>query len=92
MKPLIANRFHDSLWTDVLLRSQALPALPAGVLLHAGSPLTNAIAIPAAIRQAAMEALLFEGWAENHEAAAQLFDQVRSYSAFACSDNPSAFQ
>lgn len=70
---LIANRFHDILWTDVVLRSQALPDLPADVLLHAGPPLVGEM--PASIRQAAMEALLFEGRAEHHEAAAQLLDQ-----------------
>ncbi|MNR83595.1 hypothetical protein D3C72_143750 [compost metagenome] len=70
---LIASRFDDILWTDVLLRSQALPDIPAEVLLHAGPPLTGVT--PAAIRAAALEALLFEGQAENHEAAAQLLAQ-----------------
>ncbi|MES2605325.1 MAG: DUF1116 domain-containing protein [Pseudomonadota bacterium] len=70
---LIASRFHDILWTDILLRSQALPDLPTDVLLHAGPPLIGDI--PTSIRQAAMEALLFEGLAESHVAAAQLLDQ-----------------
>ncbi|ABR91313.1 Uncharacterized conserved protein [Janthinobacterium sp. Marseille] len=67
---LIASRFDDIFWTDILLRSEALPALPASVMLHAGPPLTAVI--PAAIRQATLEAILFEGLAEDHEAAAQL--------------------
>jgi len=70
---LIASRFDDIFWTDIQLRSAALPALPATAMLHAGPPLTGVI--PAAIRQAALEAILFEGWAENHEAAAQLLAQ-----------------
>jgi hypothetical protein len=70
---LIASRFNDIFWADILLRSEVLPALPATVMLHAGPPLTGVI--PAAIRQATLEAILFEGWAENHEAAAQLLAQ-----------------
>lgn len=70
---LIASRFQDIFWTDVLLRSQALPDLSSDILLHAGPPLTGVIPLP--IRQAAIEALLFEGQAENHESAAQLLDQ-----------------
>lgn len=70
---VIASRFEGILWTDILLRSTALPALPATVMLHAGPPLKASI--PAAIRHAAIEAILFEGLAENHEVAAQLLAQ-----------------
>lgn len=70
---LIAGRFDAIVWTDIQLRSAALPALPATVMLHAGPPLAGAI--PAPIRQATLEAILLEGWAENHEAAAQLLAQ-----------------
>ena len=70
---LIASRFNDIFWTDILLRSEVLPALPATVMLHAGPPLIDVV--PTAIRQATLEAILFEGWAENHEAAAQLLAQ-----------------
>src|SRR5690606_18255419 len=42
------------------------------VLLHAGPPLQDAL--PPPIRQAAIEAILFEGLAANHAAAAGLLD------------------
>ncbi|MFJ7567409.1 DUF1116 domain-containing protein [Herminiimonas sp. NPDC097707] len=70
---LIASRFDDIRWTDVMLRSEALPDLANDILLHAGPPLIGTI--PAPIKQAAIESLLFEGFAENRDAAIQLLDQ-----------------
>lgn len=69
----IASRYDGIRWTDVQLRTQALPELSADVLLHAGPPLTGAL--PAPIRQAAIEAILFEGLADDHGAAAELLSQ-----------------
>lgn len=66
----IAACFSEPHWSDVQLRSEALPELAADVLLHAGPPLKGAP--PPAIRQAAIEALLFEGQADNPQDAAQL--------------------
>jgi hypothetical protein len=68
----IANRFDGIVWTDVVTRAQGCPALPDNVLLHAGPPLTGTV--PAPIRAAAIEAILFEGWAEDHFGAGQLLD------------------
>ena len=58
---MLASVFEGCVWTDVLLRSQALPELGPHMLLHAGPPLVGRP--PAAILQAAAQALVFEGLA-----------------------------
>ncbi len=68
----IASRFDGIVWTDVVLCHQAYPTLSKHVLLHAGPPLQDTIPMP--IRQAAIEAILFEGLAESHASAAALLD------------------
>ncbi len=53
--------FHGAAWRDVVRRSDVLPDLDRMVLLHAGPPF-EALA-PAPVRQAAAQALVFEGLA-----------------------------
>ncbi|MFN6994777.1 MAG: DUF1116 domain-containing protein, partial [Aquincola tertiaricarbonis] len=53
--------FAAAHWHGVVRRSQALPGLDHRVLLHAGPPFEGPP--PAAVRQAAVQALLFEGLA-----------------------------
>jgi len=65
-----ADPFARACWRDVVTRAQALPDLPSQVLLHAGPPLAGPA--PAPMRQAAVQALLFEGLAPDAQAAEQL--------------------
>ncbi len=68
----IASRFEGIVWTDVITRAHACPDLPEKTLLHAGPPLTDEL--PKPIRAAAIEAILYEAWADDAEHAAQLLD------------------
>ncbi|MCD2511026.1 DUF1116 domain-containing protein [Comamonas endophytica] len=67
-----ANPFARACWRDVVTRAQALPELAPHVLLHAGPPLEGPA--PAPVRQAAVQALLFEGLALDEAAALNLLD------------------
>lgn len=58
-----AATFAGAAWRNVVRRSDALPHLGREVLLHAGPPLDGAP--PAPVRQAAVQALLFEGLADD---------------------------
>ncbi len=55
--------FEGAAWRDVVRRSDVLPHLERTVLLHAGPPFEGAP--PAAVRQAAAQALIFEGLAPD---------------------------
>ncbi|MET1113675.1 MAG: DUF1116 domain-containing protein [Comamonas sp.] len=65
-----ADPFARACWRDVVTRAQALPELAPQVLLHAGPPLAGPA--PAPIRQAAVQALLFEGLAPDVATAERL--------------------
>jgi hypothetical protein len=54
----LAEPFEGALWRDVQPRHALLPQLDAHVLLHAGPPYQGAA--PAPVRQAAIQAMLFE--------------------------------
>jgi len=62
-----ARPFEGAAWRDVVRRSDVLPQLGRSVLLHAGPPFDAAP--PAPVRQAAAQALCFEGLARDMEAA-----------------------
>lgn len=68
----IARRFKGIVWTHVVTLAQACPDLPDKSLLHAGPPLNGIV--PKPIRAAAIEAILFEGWAEDPTRAGQLLE------------------
>ena len=57
-------------WTDVLPAAQAVAAWPSKTLLHAGPPLPAAP--PPPLMNAAVTAILYEGWASDRAAAADL--------------------
>jgi len=58
-----AAPFAGALWLDIATRAQLLPQLPRSLLLHAGPPFAGAL--PAPVRQAAVQALIFEGLAPD---------------------------
>ncbi|MEF7616616.1 DUF1116 domain-containing protein [Aquincola sp. MAHUQ-54] len=58
-----ASPFAGARWLDVARRSDVLPSLGRGVLLHAGPPFEGTP--PAPVRQAAVQALIFEGLAAD---------------------------
>ncbi|MDB5999255.1 MAG: hypothetical protein JWP52_954 [Rhizobacter sp.] len=68
----LAAVFGGALWLDVVRRSDALPKLDRRVLLHAGPPFASLGAMPAAVRQAAVQAILFEGLARSLDTAQAL--------------------
>jgi hypothetical protein len=63
----LATPFANACWRDVRRRRDLLPALGPEVLLHAGPPFESEA--PAAVRQAAVQAILFEGLAADASAA-----------------------
>jgi hypothetical protein len=65
-------QFAKVTWGDVCLRHQALPHLDPHVLLHAGPPLAGVIPHP--IRNAAIQAILYEGAASDVQTAAALLE------------------
>jgi hypothetical protein len=65
-----AQPFACAHWHDVVRRRDALPALDHRSLLHAGPPLDGPM--PGPMRQAAVQALLYEGMAEDIPAALAL--------------------
>ena len=76
MRPATPVNFSAPLegcqWRGVVTRLTACPALPDTVLLHAGPPFTGVV--PAPVRDAAEQALVFEGLASDLPAAADLLD------------------
>lgn len=68
-----ARPFAGARWIDVLPRNAACPELPAQVLLHAGPPFRGSP--PAPVTHAAIQALIFEGMAEDERAAARLLGE-----------------
>lgn len=58
-----AATFAGAAWRNVVRRADALPQLGRDVLLHAGPPFEGPP--PAPVRQAAVQALLFEGLADG---------------------------
>jgi len=69
-KPFLGAR-----WTDVLPRSAACPQLPVTLLLHAGPPFSSAP--PAPVINAAIQAILFEGLAQDVAQARDLLARGR---------------
>lgn len=65
--------FADARWFDVVPRAAACPDVPARVLLHAGPPFRGVP--PEPVINAAIQAMLFEGWAPNSGAARELLVQ-----------------
>ncbi|PZQ01437.1 DUF1116 domain-containing protein [Pseudorhodoferax sp. Leaf265] len=65
-----AETFAGAAWRNVVRRRVALPHLGRDVLLHAGPPFDGPP--PAPVRQAAVQALLFEGLADDGAAAQAL--------------------
>ena len=68
-----ARVFAGAVWRDVQLRRDALPELGRNVLLHAGPPLIGPV--PAPIRNAACQALLFDGMVKDIEEAESLLNR-----------------
>jgi hypothetical protein len=62
-----AAAFDHTFWFDVIPRHIACPGLPPQVLLHAGPPYRGSP--PAAVLNAAVQALLYEGLATDETAA-----------------------
>jgi hypothetical protein len=77
-----AQAFRGAVWYDVVLRSAACPHLPPRVLLHAGPPYRGPPyrepaaegTAPAPVVNAAVQAILFEGWASDERAAIALLN------------------
>ncbi|WP_342052068.1 MULTISPECIES: oxamate carbamoyltransferase subunit AllG family protein [unclassified Cupriavidus] len=69
---LYARPYAAALWRGVQRRDAVLPDLPRTVLLHAGPPYASAAAVPAPVRNAAIQAVMFEGLAPDAEAAGRL--------------------
>jgi hypothetical protein len=65
-----AGPFASACWRDVTTRAQAMPELSPRLLLHAGPPFAGPP--PAPVRQAAIQAMLFEGLAPDAAAAQAL--------------------
>lgn len=65
-----ADPFEGASWRGVMRRDAVLPTLAPTVLLHAGPPIVGAV--PAPIRHAAIQALLFEGIAIDSDEAARM--------------------
>jgi len=63
-------------WTGMAPLAQLLAARgrPARTLLHAGPPFGSLAAVPQPVRNSALQAILFEGWADSLETAADVFD------------------
>jgi Protein of unknown function (DUF1116) len=68
-----ARPFSQARWFDVLPRSTVCPELSARVLLHAGPPFRGAP--PAPVVNAAIQALIFEGLANDAAAARDILEQ-----------------
>ncbi len=75
MAPDYALPFQDARWTDVLPRHVAFPELGTSTLLHAGPPLAGEL--PAPVRHAAVQAVLFEDLAATPAAALDLIQSRR---------------
>lgn len=58
-----AQPFAFAHWHDVVRRRDAVPGLDCRILLHAGPPFDGPV--PAPVRQAAVQALLYEGMAAD---------------------------
>ena len=69
----LAAVFANVLWQDVQRLRDALPDLPANVLLHAG-PAYGDQAVPAPVRHAAAHAIVYEGAATGMAQAFALID------------------
>ncbi|WP_354681426.1 oxamate carbamoyltransferase subunit AllG family protein [Cupriavidus plantarum] len=68
----LARPYAGALWQGVRRRDAVLPHLPPSVLLHAGPPFASVDAVPAPVRHAAVQAMLFEGLAADAAAAIAL--------------------
>jgi hypothetical protein len=68
-----AKPFAGAQWFDVLARGAARPEIPALTLLHAGPPFRGAP--PVSIINAAVQALLFEGMADDPGVARDLLSR-----------------
>ncbi|CAG9181526.1 oxamate carbamoyltransferase subunit AllG family protein [Cupriavidus pampae] len=68
----LARPYDGAMWLGVRRRDAVLPDLSASVLLHAGPPFASPDAVPVAVRNAAIQALLYEGLASDAAAAARL--------------------
>jgi Protein of unknown function (DUF1116) len=66
----LAAVFAGAHWLDVVRRDEALPKLGARVLLHAGPPFRSKM--PAPVRAAALQAILYEGLAADIDAANEM--------------------
>lgn len=69
----LAAVFTGALWQDVRRLREALPDLPANLLLHAGPPYGGQ-AVPAPVRHAAAHAIVYEGAAGSLAQALELID------------------
>lgn len=65
-----ARAFDDAFWFDIVPRHVACPGLPPQVLLHAGPPYRGTP--PAAVLNAAIQAVLYEGLAPDDAAARRM--------------------
>lgn len=70
-----ARPFVDARWCNIVSRRVACPGLAPNVLLHAGPPYEGAPPTP--VRNAAVQALLFEGMAKNEAEAGAMLANAR---------------
>ena len=70
----IHKKFDGITLHGVSLLGDVLPALAESTVLHAGPPFVGSL-IPAAVRNAALHALMYEGWAATADEAANLIDE-----------------
>ncbi|MEN3297136.1 MAG: hypothetical protein V7642_6389 [Burkholderiales bacterium] len=66
----LAAPFAGAYWFDIVTRRDACPQLGSEVLLHAGPAFTGTL--PAPVRNAALQAILFEGMASDSASALAL--------------------
>lgn len=66
----------EPVWTGMVPLAQVLAARgrPERTLLHAGPPFSSRSTVPQPVRNSVVQSILFEGWADTLEAAAELFD------------------
>ncbi|GAA3677024.1 DUF1116 domain-containing protein [Arthrobacter ginkgonis] len=66
----------EPVWTGMVPLARVLAAAgrPERTLLHAGPPFSTRSAVPQPVRNSAVQAIRFEGWADDDGAAAALFD------------------
>lgn len=68
--------FTEPVWTGMATLGEVLAVngLPPRTLLHAGPPFHSRESVPQPVRNSLIQAIMFEGWADDKDSAAKLFD------------------